>query len=191
MGSNMTATQRTVAAFGVAAAALFLGLTIVALAGGDGDPGDPGGRAGDRTEVLGATAGPPGDADRHLEVASTEGGAFFVYAPDPRDNVAGSATVIVRGEGEVTLTVSGTPEADRAVVSARVQNETGDAIVFEDGLTVAVEIVRDGVVWKTVEPADRSVTELGPGETATVSTEVALDTFGEYELTGEVLFARR
>lgn len=184
-GTASATTMRTLAALGLAASALFLALTIVTLTG-DGD-GDGEGGEGKGAEVLGATEGPAGD----LESASTDGGSFFVYAEDPRDNVAGSATVIVRGEGEVMLTVTGTPEGDRAVISARVQNDTADHIVFEDGLTVVVEITRGGVPWRTVEPSDRSVTELAPGETATVSTEVALPGHGEYELTGEVLFARR
>lgn len=172
-------TMRTIATLGLAASILFVGLTIVVLGRADGDR--------EQASVLGATAGPRDD----LEVASTDGGAFFVYAEDPRDNVAGSATVIVRGRGEVTLTVSGTPEGDRAVISVTVQNATDDVIVFGGGLTVTVDIALDGVPWRTAEPSDRSVTELPPGQSATVSTEVVLDAHGEYELSGEVLYARR
>lgn len=175
-----TATMRTLAIIGFAAAALFLALTIVALVGGDGQ---------DDTEVLGARAGPPVTDD--LEVASTEAGAFFQYAEDPRENIAGSATVIVKGAGDVSLTVAGTPHDDRAVISATVENATAGAIVFEGGLEVTVDITYAGLPWKTVEPADRSVTQLRPGERATVTTEVALDAFGEYELSGEVFFERQ
>lgn len=177
---------RTITALGLAASLLFLALTLVVLGagGGDGEDGSAAGRDG--AEVLGATLGPQGD----LEVASTDGGAFFLYAEDPRQNVAGSATVVMRGEGDVSLTVTGSPSGDRGVISATVQNHTGDVILFEDGLSVRVEITSEGLPWKTVEPADRSVTELPPGESATVSTEVALDAFGEYELSGEVFYGR-
>lgn len=168
---------RTLAVLGLAASLLFAALTVVALGTDDDD-----------TRVLGATATEP---TGEFEVASTEGGAFFVYAADPRDNVAGSATVIVRGEGSVSLTVGGVVEGDRAVISASVENGTEAAIAFAGGLTVAVDISVDGLPWRTVEPSDRAITQLGPGETATVSTEVALDGYGQYDLTGEVLFSRR
>lgn len=182
-------TMRSMAALGLAAALLFVGLTIVAVGGPGRDDDDSARESGGdkaKTEVLGATVGPRDD----LEVASTDGGAFFLYAEDPRDNVAGSATVIVQGEGAVTLTVAGTPKGDRAVISATVENGTTRPIGFANGVTVSVDILRDGLAWKTVEPADIAVTQLVPGETATVTTEVALDGYGEYELTGQVFFAR-
>jgi len=175
-------TLKSMAAFGLAAAILFLGLTIVAVGG----PGGDGGTDGPESEVLGAQV----ERTEDLEIASTDGGAFFLYAEDPKANVAGSATVIVQGEGEVTLTVAGTPKGDRAVISAQVTNGTTAPIAFTSGLTVRIDIVFDGLAWKTVEPADIAVTELAPGETATVTTEVALGAFGEYELSGEVLFSR-
>ncbi len=124
-------------------------------------------------------------------MASTDGGAFFVHTEDPRDRVEGSATVIVRDAGEVRLTVGGVPEDGRATISATVENDTGDAIIFEDGLSVAVHLDYEGTPWRTVEPADRSITELRPGERATVTTEVVLDGFGHYDLTGDVFYARR
>lgn len=175
-------TMKSMAALGLAAAILFLGLTIVAIGGPGGDDGTGEGES----EVLGAQV----ERREDLEIASTDGGAFFLYAEDPKANIAGSATVIVQGEGEVTLTVAGTPKGDRAVISAQVTNGTSAPIVFASGLTVRIDILFEGVPWKTVEPADIAVTELAPGETATVTTEVALGEYGEYELSGEVLFAR-
>ncbi|MBI2168376.1 MAG: hypothetical protein HYU28_02585 [Actinobacteria bacterium] len=176
---------RTVAALGLAASLLFVALTVVVLSGGGSSPDD------ESAEVLGMTEQRRPRSDGPLEVAATEGGAFFVYAEDPRDHVAGSATVIVRGEGEVTLTVTGTPEGDEARISARVENGTDRAIIFEDGLTVTVDAFKGGLVWKTFEPSDRSVTQLEPGESAEVATTIPLgEEYGEYELTGEVYFSR-
>lgn len=173
------AALRTVAALGLAGALLFTTLALIASQGS--------GSGGDDPEVLGATLEDEGD----LEVASTEEGAFFIYAQDPRDNVSGSATVIVKDRGEVSLTVVGNPDDGRAIVAATVENATDGVIAFEDGLVVSVEITRDGARWKTVAPADRAVTELAPGERARVSTEVALDAYGEYVLSAEVSFTRR
>lgn len=196
-----SAASRTVAALGLAAALLFVGLTLIALFGDDDSGTEVLGSQAERpqsSEGLGSSV-PPSAPDPtepvtepagDLEVASTEGGAFFVYAEDPRDHVEGSATVIVRDEGEVRLTVGGTPQDGRAVIRATVENDTGDVIVFEDGLGVAVHIDRDGVPWRTVEPSDRSITELLPGERVTVTTDVALEGFGHYDLTGDVFYAR-
>lgn len=184
-----SAALRTVAALGLAASMLFVALTLISLFGdGDSDTAVLGSRE-ERPDVSqpSSTSEPPGD----LEVASTEGGAFFVYAEDPRDHVEGSATVIVRDEGEVRLTVGGSPENGRVTISATVENATGDVILFEDGLSVAVDLDHEGTPWRTVEPADRSITELRPGERATVTTEVALDGFGHYDLTGDVFYSRR
>lgn len=193
-----SAALRTVAALGLAASMLFVALTVISLFGdGDSDtevlgsreerPESPSSEAPSSTDERPADSEPAGD----LEVASTDGGAFFVHTEDPRDRVEGSATVIVRDAGEVRLTVGGVPEDGRATISATVENDTGDVIVFEDGLSVAVHLDREGTPWRTVEPADRSITELRPGERATVTTEVVLDGFGHYDLTGDVFYARR
>lgn len=176
--SYSAANLQTLAALGFAASLLFAALTVIAFRTGDGDDGG--------TRVLGATVEPTGD----FEVASTEGGAFFTYTEDPRDQVAGSATVIVRDEGEVSLTVAGQVEGDQAVLSATVQNGTAGDVLFAGGLSVAIDVSLGGVLWRTLEPSDRAITGLGPGESATVSTTVPLDEFGEYELSGEVLFTR-
>lgn len=195
-----SAALRTVAALGLAASMLFVALTVISLFGDD-EPGtevlgsqeEQPSESGPSAEVPSSTGEPRGTAESagDLEVASTEGGAFFVYAEDPRDHVEGSATVIVRDDGEVRLTVGGSPRNGRATISATVENATGDVIVFEDGLSVAVHLDHEGVPWRTVEPADRSITELRPGERATVTTEIALDGFGHYDLTGDVFYARR
>lgn len=187
-----SAALRTVAALGLAASLLFVALTLISLFGdGDSDTAVLGSREerpdASQPSEPSSTSEPPGD----LEVASTEGGAFFVYAEDPRDHVEGSATVIVRDEGEVRLTVGGAPHDGRATISATVENDSDDVIVFEDGLSVAVHLDYEAAPWRTVEPADRSITELRPGERATVTTEIALDGHGHYDLTGDVFYARR
>lgn len=172
--------SRTLAAVGLAVSLLFAALVVVVVAGGgDGDPED--------TEVLGVTS----DAgEGEIEVASSEGDAFFTYRVDPRDEVAGSAAVVGPDDG-VVLTVSGSAQGDRAVVRATVENATDGAIVFPDGLSVRVSVEHDGRAWRTLEVSDPAVTGLGAGERASVSTEVGLDEPGEYELAGEVRYRRR
>lgn len=191
-----SAALRTVAALGLAASLLFVGLTVVLFFGDDDPDAEVLGSQAEAPEASGGltTAPPPtrvAPDSEGLEVASTDGGAFFVYAEDPRDHVEGSATVIVRDEGDVRLTVGGTPLDGRVTIKATVENDTGDAIVFEDGLGVAVHLDYEGTPWRTVEPADRSITELRPGERATVTTEIALDGFGHYDLTGDVYYSRQ
>lgn len=192
----------SVAVLGLVASLLFVSLTLIWLFGPDGSGTEVLGSRVERPDPVESTetstttsssTAPAATSERRgdLEVASTVGGAFFVHAEDPADRAEGSATVIARDEDDVRLTVSGTPHDERATIRATVENGTDDVIVFADGLSVVVHIDHEGAPWRTVEPADRSITELRPGGRATVTTEVTLDRFGHYDLTGDVFFARR
>jgi len=185
---------RTMALLALAAAVLFVGLAVVVRNGAPG--GDP------RADVLGATIDrtpttetpvvtepptvPPG-----YQVASVADAAFFTYGPDPAQDVAGSATVVERGETGVSLTVSGSGADGRAAIGATLENLGPRAAAFPEGLTVTVTVFRDGILWRTLKPSDEAVTLLGAGERVTVSTEVPLDSFGEYSLSASVAYLPR
>lgn len=186
---TQNATLHTLAMLGLAASVLFLALVVVAWwptpeSSTDGEAAPATGSSEPASEVLGETV----EQDPDLESVVSDEGAFFTYAENPADAVAGSSTVITRGD--VQLTVAGTPEDGRAVIRATVENGSDDTLVFPEGLRVVVFLDLDGLPYKTVQPADHSVGEVGPGERVSVTTEVPLDEFGEYTLSGEVGFVR-
>lgn len=176
---------------------------------GDADP-DPGSSQGAAPEP-GASGGaaPPGGGDAPVstapaappaaepappppqeEVVTVTDAAFFTYREDPNESVAGSATTVERDDASVRLTVSGFESEGRAMLSASVENASGGAIRFPEGLGVRLTITRDGAPWRTVDLTDPAVVELAPGAQAGVSGEEPLDGYGEYRISGEVRFVR-
>lgn len=203
--------MRAVALIAVAAAIVFAGLIVVNVRGGGGgdQPTAVLGKSVERSTTsssVGAvpTTPPTSAAPAVVEstvptqppttsstaLATTSNDAFFDYRPDPSQNTSGSSLVITPDQGpRVELEATGTVDGDQARIHVSVRNDSGRAIAFPDGLRVTVSVRRDGAVWKTLELSDPSVVRLDDGGQATLDTQVTLDGYGHYTLSGEVRYA--
>lgn len=112
------------------------------------------------------------DTGNYIVIGGTPGGA------------EGSGTTEGNGPERLRFAVSVGGGDDGGTVGARLVNVSGRTMRFPGGVHVTAEITKDGHPWRTFDLVDGAITELAPGQEASVGTSFAFDGPGQYSAWG-------
>lgn len=127
---------------------------------------------------------PPGEdlsPGRYHELPDTGGYVIHLAVPGPSE---GSASSVGSGPERLRFAVTITDHGPQGTIGASLVNVSGRTMRFAKGCRVVAEVSLDGKPWRTFDLVDPSVTELSPGQQASMETSFDFDGPGQYSAWG-------